>query len=578
MDKDLEILRHSTSHVMAQAVQELFPGTKLAIGPPIEDGFYYDFAKSEPFTPEDLVKIEKRMQEIIKENYQFIHKEVTKEEAKKIFAPKEEKYKLELLEEIPDEKVTLYEHGPFTDLCKGPHLDSTGEIKYFKLLSIAGAYWRGDEKREMLQRIYGTAFFTEKELNTYLKKLEEAKLRDHRKLGRELDLYNIYEEAGAGLVFWHPKGAIIRKIVEDYWKEEHLKQGYELVYIPHIAKLDLWVTSGHWDYYRDYIYSPVDIEGQQYILKPMNCPGHILIYKSQLHSYRELPLRWAELGTVYRYEKSGVLHGLLRVRGFTQDDAHIFCRPDQLEEEIIRVMRFTLEVLKTFGFSEYEIRLSTRPEKYAGTIENWEKAENALKIALRDLRLDYTVEAGEGVFYGPKVDIKIKDCLGRSWQCSTVQVDFNLPERFSVTYRNKEGKDEKAVLIHRALMGSLERFFGILIEHYGGRFPVWLSPVQAIVLTITEKQNSYAEKVNEYLRREGIRSQIDLRNEKINLKIREAELEKIPYLLIVGEKEVKNNKVTVRKHGTKEMVVSSVDRFCQRIKKEIEEKNLKLPP
>ncbi len=572
MDKDLEILRHSTSHIMAQAVQELFPGTKLAIGPPIEEGFYYDFAKPEPFTPEDLIKIEKRMQEIIKGNYQFIRKEVTKGEAKKFFAPKEEKYKLELLEEIPDEKVTLYEHGPFTDLCKGPHLQSTGEIKYFKLLSIAGAYWRGDEKREMLQRIYGTAFFTEKELNAYLKKLEEAKLRDHRKLGRELDLYNIYEEAGAGLVFWHPKGATIRKIIEDFWKEEHLKQDYELVYIPHIAKLDLWVTSGHWDYYRDYIYSPLDIEGQKYILKPMNCPGHILIYKSQLHSYRDLPIRWAELGTVYRYEKSGVLHGLLRVRGFTQDDAHIFCRPEQLEEEITGVMRFTLEILKTFGFSEYEIRLSTRPEKYAGTIENWEKAENALKIALRDLQLDYTVEAGEGVFYGPKVDIKIKDCLGRSWQCSTVQVDFNLPERFSVTYRNKEGKDEKVVLIHRALMGSLERFFGILIEHYGGRFPLWLSPVQVNVLTITEKQNSYAEKVNKYLCQGGIRSQIDLRNEKINLKIREAELEKIPYLLIIGEKEVKNNKVTVRKHGTKGMAISSVDRFCQRIKKEIEER------
>jgi threonyl-tRNA synthetase len=570
--QDLEKLRHSTSHIMAEAVQELFPGTKLAIGPAIEDGFYYDFAKSEPFTPEDLVKIEKRMSEIVKKNYPFIRKEVSKEEAKKIFAPKEEKYKLELLEEIPEAKVTLYEQGPFLDLCKGPHLNSTGEIKYFKLLSIAGAYWRGDEKREMLQRIYGTVFFQEAELKTYLEKLEEAKKRDHRKLGKELGLYEIFEEVGAGLVFWQPKGAIIRKIIEDYWREKHLESGYQLVYIPHIAKLDLWVTSGHWDFYRDYIYSPVDIEGQKYILKPMNCPGHILMYKSQLHSYRELPIRWAELGTVYRYEKSGVLHGLMRVRGFTQDDAHIFCRPDQLEEEINQVLKFVLEILKTFGFAEYEIRLSTRPEKYAGTLENWAKAEDALRLALEDLKLSYTVDPGEGVFYGPKVDIKIKDCLGRSWQCSTVQVDFNLPERFKVTYRNQGGKEETVVMVHRALMGSLERFFGVLIEHYGGNFPLWLSPTQVAVLTITEKQNTYAEEINSSLKKQGLRSEIDLRNEKINLKIREAELKKIPYLLIIGEKEVNAQTVSVRKHGGENLGNLGLEDFVQKIIKEVKEK------
>ncbi len=572
MNEQLEKLRHSTSHVMAQAVQELFPGTKLAIGPAIEDGFYYDFAKSEPFIPEDLEKIEKRMNEIVQKNYPFIRKEVSKEEAKNIFAPKGEKYKLELLEEIPDAKVALYEQGSFLDLCRGPHLNATGEIKYFKLLSIAGAYWRGDEKREMLQRIYGTAFFKSEELRTYLEKIEEAKRRDHRKLGKELGLYEIFEEAGAGLVFWQPKGAMVRKIIEDYWRERHLESGYQLVYIPHIAKLDLWITSGHWDYYRDYIYSPVDIEGQKYILKPMNCPGHILMYKSQLHSYRELPIRWAELGTVYRYEKSGVLHGLMRVRGFTQDDAHIFCRPDQLEEEINQVLKFVLSILKTFGFSEYEILLSTRPEKYAGTLENWAKAENALRLALEDLKLSYTIDPGEGVFYGPKIDIKIKDCLGRSWQCSTVQVDFNLPDRFKVAYRNQEGKDETVVMVHRALMGSLERFFGILIEHYGGNFPLWLSPTQVAVLTITEKQNAYAQEIELSLRNQALRTELDLRNEKINLKIREAEMKKIPYLLIIGDKEVNARTVSVRKHGGEKLGNPEMEDFVQKMVKEVKEK------
>jgi len=574
MNEQLEKLRHSTSHIMAQAVQELFPGTKLAIGPAIEDGFYYDFAKSEPFTPEDLVKIEKRMSEIVKENYKFIRKEVSKEEAKKNFAPKEEKYKLELLEEIPDEKVTLYEHGPFLDLCKGPHLNSTGEVKYFKLLSIAGAYWRGDEKKEMLQRIYGTAFFTKEKLKEHLKKLEEAKLRNHRKLGKELGLYEIFEEAGAGLVFWQPKGAMVRKIIEDFLKEKHLASGYEIVYTPHIAKLDLWVTSGHWDFYRDYIYSPIDIEGEKYILKPMNCPGHILMYKSELHSYRDLPIRWTELGTVYRYEKSGVLHGLLRVRGFTQDDAHIFCRPDQVEEEIVSVVKLTLEILKTFGFTDYQVRLSTRPEKYAGALENWMKAENALRSTLNGLNLNYTVDPGEGVFYGPKVDIKVKDCLGRTWQCSTVQVDFNLPERFNIIYRNQKGKEENVVMIHRALLGSLERFFGILIEHYRGNFPVWLSPTQVAILTITEKQNSYAGKINSYLKKQGLRTEIDQRNEKINLKIREAELKKIPYLLIVGEKEVNTKTVSVRKHGGKNLGNLELEDFIQKVREEIKEKKV----
>ena len=542
----LDIYRHSTSHVMAQAVKELFDGVKITIGPFIEDGFYYDFDSPHTFTPFDLEKIEEKMADIIRGDRPFVKEEMSKEDAIKFFGEKSETYKQELIAEIPDEKVSIYRHDNFADLCRGPHLPSTRWIKAFKLLSIAGAYWRGDEKNKMLQRIYGTAFPTKRELDEYLNRLEEAKKRDHRKLGIELDLFSISDEIGSGLVCWHPKGAVVRGIIEDFWKREHYRHDYQVVYTPHIAKVDLWKTSGHWAFYRDNLYSPMDVEGQGFIVKPMNCPFHIQIYNSGLRSYRELPIRYAELGTVYRFERSGVLHGLLRVRGFTQDDAHIFCRPEQLEEEIGDVLNFTIYILKSFGFNEFDIYLSTRPEKYVGTLDKWEKAENALKVALEKSGLKFQIDAGEGVFYGPKIDIKIKDTLGRAWQCSTIQVDFNLPERFNVKYRGQDDKEHQPIMIHRALMGSLERFFGCLIEHYAGSFPLWLAPVQVIVLSITEKNEAYAMKVYERLRFEGVRSEIDIRNEKLGLKIREAEMQKIPFMLVVGDREAENNTVAVR--------------------------------
>ncbi len=569
---DLQTLRHSCSHVMAQAVTELFPGTLLAIGPSIDSGFYYDFERKEPFTPLDLERIEKKMRQIIQLNSPFEKKEISKEEAKVILAKKGEKYKLEIIEEIPDEKVAFYQQGTFIDLCRGPHLASTGEIKFFKLLSVAGAYWRGSEKNAMLQRIYGTAFYTKDELEAYLNLLEEAKRRDHRKLGKELDLYSMSDEAGTGLIYWHPKGALVRKIIEDFWKDEHLRQGYELVYTPHIAKIDLWKTSGHWDFYRENMYSPLDIDGQEYLLKPMNCPGHILIYKSKLHSYRQLPIRWAELGTVYRYERSGVLHGLLRVRGFTQDDAHIFCRLSQLEEEVIEVIRFTISMLKSFGFQEYDIYVSTRPEKFVGDRETWIKAESSLKKSLDLLKLNFQIDEGAGVFYGPKEDIKIKDVLGRSWQCSTVQIDFNLPERFDVAYRAEDGTDQPVIMIHRALLGSLERFFGVLIEHYAGFFPAWLAPYQAKILTITDRQDAYAQDVIKRLRQENIRAEPDLRNLKLGLKIREAQLEKVPYMLIIGDQEAASGTIAIRDRKGKDWGSKTLEDFIPQIKKEIEEK------
>ena len=547
----VEICRHSTSHVMAQAVKDLFDSVKVTIGPAIEDGFYYDFDSPRPFTPEDVEKIEKRMLETIKKDAPFERIEMSREEALKFFGERGETYKQELINEIAGENVTVYKQDDFFDLCRGPHLPSTGWIKAFKLTGIAGAYWRGSEKNKMLQRIYGTAFPTRKELDEHLHRLEEAKKRDHRKLGKELDLFSISDDIGPGLVCWHPKGAVVRSIIEDFWRKEHYRHDYRIIYTPHIARLDLWKTSGHWEFYRENLYSPMDVEGQDFIVKPMNCPFHIQIYQSHLRSYRDLPVRYAELGTVYRFERSGVLHGLFRVRGFTQDDAHIFCMPGQLEDEILSVLNFTLYILRSFGFNSYDIYLSTRPEKFVGAIENWTKAEGALRQALERTGLAFHVDPGEGVFYGPKIDIKIKDTLGRAWQCSTIQVDFNLPQRFNVTYRGEDGKEHQPIMIHRALMGSLERFFGVLIEHYAGAFPLWLSPVQAVILTVTEKNNEYAKKVFDILRKEDIRAELDIRNEKLGLKIREAQLSKIPYMLVVGNTEEEKEMVAPRARGGK---------------------------
>jgi threonyl-tRNA synthetase len=534
---------------MAHAVKTLFPDAKLAIGPATEDGFYYDFDVDRTFTPEDLSLIEKKMSEIIRQNLPFVKRVVSHQEAITFFQEKGEPYKVELLQEIPDEEVSLYEEGAFVDLCRGPHLETTGQITAFKLLSIAGAYWRGNEKNKMLQRIYGTSFTDKKALTDYLNFLEEVKKRDHRKLGKDLDLFSTSDEIGAGLIVWHPNGALIRRSIEDFWLREHTRAGYKVLYTPHIAKLNLWATSGHLDFYRENMYSPMEIEGTDYELKPMNCPFHIHVFKHTLRSYKELPIRFAELGTVYRYERSGVLHGLLRVRGFTQDDAHIFCREDQIEDEILSVLDFTLFVLKTFGFNQYDIYLSTRPEKYVGNPENWERSTNALKRALEMKGLSFEIDPGEGVFYGPKIDIKVKDSLNRPWQCSTIQVDFNNPERFAMGYRGSDGKEHRPIMIHRALMGSLERFFGILIEHYAGVFPLWLAPVQVKILTIAERHADYAVSLSEMLKKEEIRTELDIENEKIGYKIRNATVMKVPYLVIIGDKEVSDNSLTVRKRS-----------------------------
>ncbi|MBI4683794.1 MAG: threonine--tRNA ligase [Nitrospirae bacterium] len=565
-----EIHRHSTSHIMAHAVRELFPEAKFAIGPATDDGFYYDFDIDRPFTPEDLEKIDKKMTEIIRSNTPFVRKVLSKKEAVEIFRKTGEIYKVELLSEIADEEVSVYEEGGFVDLCRGPHLPSTGAVKAFKLLSIAGAYWRGDEKNKMLQRIYGTSFSNEKDLKEHLNFLEEVKKRDHRKLGKELDLFSISDDIGPGLILWHPNGAIIRKTIEDFWRQEHLNADYKILYSPHIAKLNLWQKSGHWDFYRENMYSPMEIEGIDYELKPMNCPFHISIYKSSLRSYREFPIRYAELGTVYRYERSGVLHGLLRVRGFTQDDAHIFCREDQIEDEILKILDFTIFILKTFGFDSYDVYLSTRPEKHVGTPENWEISTNALRQALEKKGLAYQIDPGEGVFYGPKIDIKIKDSLNRSWQCSTIQVDFNNPERFDINYRGSDGKDHRPIMIHRALMGSLERFFGVLIEHYAGIFPLWLAPVQIAVLTIAERHSDYALEIAGRLKTEGVRAETKLENEKVGYKIREATIKKVPYLIIIGDKELAERKLTVRKRDGENIGPFAIDEFIGLIKEETE--------
>ncbi len=570
-DLGLEIYRHSTSHVMAYAVKSLFPEAKIAIGPPIENGFYYDFEYSPGFSSNDLGKIEEKMREIIKRDLPFIREEISKAEALELF--KDERYKLELIEEIGEEPLSVYRLGEFVDLCRGPHLPSSGFIKAFKLLSIAGAYWRGDERNPMLQRIYGTSFPTQEELDRYLFNLEEAKKRDHRRLGKELDLFSINDDIGSGLILWHPKGALVRSIIENFWKEEHYKHGYEFLYTPHIAKAKLWEISGHFEFYRENMYSPMNIDGVDYIIKPMNCPLHIAVYKSRIRSYREFPIRWAELGTVYRYERSGVLHGLLRVRGFTQDDAHIFVREDQLEEEIKGVIEFTLYILKSFGFQEYEVYLSTRPERFVGSLENWERATGALKKGLEESGLSYKVDPGEGVFYGPKIDIKIKDSLQRLWQCSTIQVDFNIPERFDIGYVGSDGLIHRPIMIHRALMGSLERFIGCLIEHYGGRFPLWLAPVQVIVLPVSEKSYDYGEKIFKRLVEAGIRAEIDLRSEKLGYKIREAQLKKIPYMVVVGEKEKEKGLIAPRMgEGSKLLDLMGIEEFIEKLKEEIRKK------
>jgi len=568
---DLETLRHSCAHLMAQAVQELFPGTQVTIGPVIDDGFYYDFSRDKAFVPEDLEKIEKRMKEISAQDLEIVRSEIPREEAKKKFSDMGEKFKVEIIDSIDsDEPISVYSQGDFSDLCRGPHVESTKQIKAFKLLHTSAAYWRGDERNPVLQRIYGTAWNTEKELRVYIKRLEEAKKRDHRKLGKELDLYSVADEIGPGLILWHPKGARIRHLMEDFWKKEHFKNGYEMVISPHAAKVDLWKTSGHTEFYKENMFSNMDIEGKEYVMKPMNCPFHIQIYKNKLRSYRDLPVRFAELGTVYRYERSGVLHGLLRVRGFTQDDAHLFCRPAQIEEEITKVLELIVYVLQSFGFFEYKIYLSTKPDKYVGSDEGWENATQALENALNNKKLDFEVDPGEGVFYGPKIDIKIKDSIGRYWQVSTVQVDFNLPERFDISYIEEDGQRHQPIMLHRALMGSLERFFGCLVEHYAGAFPLWLAPVQVVLLPITDKQMGYADELAQRLEELGIRVEKDLRNEKIGFKIREAQLQKIPYMVVLGDKEVDSQTLAVRKRRSKETRTLDFESFLEELQSGID--------
>ncbi len=570
---ELDTLRHSCSHIMAQAVKELWPDVKLGIGPSIEDGFYYDFDKKEPFTDEDLANIEQKMREIIAKDEPFVRKEVSREEALKLFKELKEDYKVSLLQEIPDERVSIYKTGSdFIDLCRGPHIESTGKIKTFKLLSVAGAYWHGIETNPMLRRIYGTCFETQKELDEYLKNLEEAKLRDHRKLGPALEFFDIYhEEAGAGLVFYHPKGALLRTLIEDYEKKEHLKRGYKIVITPHIMQASLWQTSGHYEYYRENMYT-FKIEDREFVLKPMNCPGHILIYKSKNRSYKELPIRFFELGTVYRHEKAGVLHGLLRVRGFTQDDAHIFCLPEQLKEEIKSIIDFVFDTMKVFGFQDVGIELSTRPQKYIGSDQDWQDATSALEESLKEKGLSYEINAGEGAFYGPKIDIKLKDALKRKWQCATIQCDFALPKRFNLTYVDSEGRERQPIMLHRVILGSLERFMGALIEHYKGSLPLWLSPTQVLVVPIKDSLREYGIKVKSALEENSIRTDMDNRNETLDKRIRQAELNKIPYCLVVGEREAKQETVSIRKRGSGDAGAKPIEEFIKQIRQEIDNK------
>jgi threonyl-tRNA synthetase len=573
-----EVFWHSSAHLMASAVVELFPETRLAIGPAIPDDFsarfYYDLDIPYKLTDADLEKIEKRMAEIAGKDLPFVRREESRLKALAEFKAADDFYKAEMASEMADNKVSFYTHDNFTDMCRGPHIPSTGHIKAIKLLSVAGAYWRGDEKNKMLQRIYGVTFPDKKMLEEHLHKIEEARKRDHRFLGRDLDLFSIVDEVGAGLVLWHPRGALVRHIIEKFWKDEHLANGYELVYSPHIAKLDLWNTSGHTGFYSENMYQPMPVENVEYEIKPMNCPFHIQIYKSHTRSYRDLPMRWAELGTVYRYERSGVLHGLMRVRGFTQDDAHIFCRPDQLTEELVRTINFNLFFLQTFGFKDYDVYLSTRPDKYVGTIEGWENATAALKTALEKTKLDYEIDPGEGVFYGPKIDIKIKDNLGRSWQCTTIQVDFNLPERFNMEYSAEDGTRQRPFMIHRALLGSIERFFGVLIEQYAGNFPVWLAPEQIRILPVTDEWNVYASEVHAKFQGAGLRASLDSSSEKIGKKIRNAESMKIPYMAVVGKAEAETGDLALRKHKVGDLGKLSVATVIERLKAEENRKAL----
>lgn len=574
--QDIDTLRHSCAHVMAQAVKELWPEVKVTIGPAIDNGFYYDFDKKEPFSDEDLARIEKTMSRIIKENLPLTRKEASKAEAAKIFEQQGEEYKLEILQAIPDEKVSLYYTGEkFVDLCRGPHVKSTGEIKAFKLLSVAGAYWRGDERRPMLQRIYGTCFYSQEELKKYLVELEEAQKRDHRVLGKHLDLFSTNADLGGGLVLWHPKGAMIRHLAEEFCKNEHIKNGYDLVYSPHIGRAHLWETSGHLEWYKENMYSAIDIEGQDYYLKPMNCPFHIMIYKNALHSYRELPIRMAEWGTVYRFERGGVLHGLLRVRGFTQDDAHIFCRPDQMPEEIDRVLNFCLHILRSFGFQEFTAYLSTRnPDKAAGDPQQWEAPTEALRAALDRAQIPYGVDEGGAAFYGPKIDLKIKDAIGREWQLSTIQFDFNLPERFKLSYIGEDGQEHRPYMIHRALMGSMERFFGVLIEHFAGAFPLWLAPVQVTIIPIRPEHQGYAQQIRELLKAKGFRVDVDDRNESLNKRIRETTIKKIPFALVVGDKEAEAKTVAVRRYALGDQGSISVDDLIRQMLEEVNQKKI----
>ncbi|MDE2823811.1 MAG: threonine--tRNA ligase [Chloroflexota bacterium] len=564
-------IRHSAAHVMADVVTTMFPEAKLGIGPPTDDGFYYDFLVEEPFSEQDLSRIEKRMRRVVQQNHTFEFHEYPRDVAEEMNAS--EPLKMEIIEEIPEEeKITTYKHGKFEDLCAGPHVESTGRIPAFKLLSVAGAYWRGDENRPMLQRIYGTAFESKDALDDHLHKIEEAKKRDHRLLGRQLDLFSIQEETGPGLIIWHPKGSRTRGIVEDFWREQHRKHGYELIYTPHIGRASLWETSGHLDFYKENMYAAIEMEGQDYYLKPMNCPFHVMYYKNDLRSYRELPMRIGELGAVYRYERGGVVQGLLRVRGMTQDDAHIFCRPDQVSDEVNGVLDLTFFLMRSFGFSDYDIMLSTRPEKAVGDDDQWELATESLRATLVERGIDYQMDEGGGAFYGPKIDIHIRDAIGRLWQITTVQFDFNLPERFGLTYIGEDGKEHRPYMVHRALLGTMERFMGVLIEHYAGAFPVWLAPVQAVVIPIADRHVEYAQELKARLVGSNVRVDVDDGNDRMNAKIRNAQLQKVPYMLVIGDREIEAGAAAVRLRSGDDLGAVPVDEIVARIAEEVEAK------
>jgi len=568
-----DVYRHTASHIMAQAIMRLYPSTKLTIGPSVDDGFYYDLDSEHRFTEEDFSKIEEEIRKIISENMAITRKEIAKADAVSIYKNEGNPYKVEIIEEIPDAVVSFYHQGDFFDLCRGPHLVSTGRMKFIKLLKVAGAYWRGNEKNKMLQRIYGEAFSSEQEWKDYQKRMEEAEKRDHRKLGKELDLFSIQDAAGPGLIFWHPNGAAIRDTIEQFWREVHAKRGYHLVYSPHIANSELWRISGHLENYTENMYSPIDVDGTDFIIKPMNCPFHILIYKTAIRSYRDLPYRWAELGTVYRYEKSGVLHGMLRVRGFTQDDGHIFCREDQLENELVGVLELVSYMMTTFGFGNVKVMLSTRPEKYVGTLELWEKATESLRKSMEHHKVEYSVDEGGGAFYGPKIDIKLVDAIGREWQGPTIQVDFNLPSRFNMTYIGNDGKEHVPVMIHRAVLGSMERFVGTLIEHYSGKFPLWLSPVQVLVIPIGEKQMGAAIKLRDQLVGSLVRAEADLSDNKLGYKIREGQMRKIPVMFVIGDKELEQGTVNLRRRDSDEQTVMQIEDAIKMVLEEIKNKS-----